>query len=144
MNVTLNVTLSETDARQLWDRCALEDGSPPLGQALADWLASHCAATIESNFQFDGGVCVHAEAECTSNTEELLKELLVHDNRIDSRFDDETNPIVVQSKERRDEIKNELLLPDDPEKSEDELEELLKAYGAVIGYPQAESGEGDR
>lgn len=132
MHVIMTIFIKETEARRLWERCCEAEGEPPLGQELADWLSSFCGTTIESNFQFDASVDVHAEAECHSDTVALLTELLAVDRALDAVDTDSGAPEVNAAKERRDEIKTALVLDDDPEASEAALEDLMAAYRPLL------------
>lgn len=135
MHVNMTITVNETEARKLWERFGDEDASPPIDRELADWISNFCATTIQSNFQFDAGVDPIVEAEGHTETLELVKELLALDDIIDRHCDD-NSPAVNTAKERRDEIKTALVIADDPEGSEDELEELLTAYAPIINGVQ--------
>lgn len=124
MNVTMTVTINETEARRLWERCCEEQGGPPLGQGLADWLAEFCETTIESNFQFDASVAPEVDAQCTSVTVALLKELGALDNLID-----ENSPKIHAAEVHRAVILAQLV---DAEQSEQQLEALRTAYAPLL------------
>lgn len=126
MNITLTVTLSETEARKIWDRCVKTDDEPPLGQNLADWMADFCIGTIESNFQYDGGVDPIVTAGCASDTVALLQELAKKKELIGNSDNNTTD--VEHAKIRQQEIIEQLVGLDDPELSDHHLELLYDAY----------------
>jgi hypothetical protein len=139
MKVMMTLTLTETKARQLWERCAEPEGDPPLGQDLADWLAEFCGTTIESNFQFDASVDPDVNVEGHSNTLSLLNELDVLDNFIASRFEEES-PRINAAKERRANIKATLVASDDARQSEQQLQHLREAYAPLLGVAHGDEG----
>lgn len=130
MNVTMTITLSETEARKIWERCVETDDEPPLGQNLADWLAEFCIGTIESNFQYHATVDPVVTAGCASDTVALLQELTNH-NELIGNGDDDT-AAVRHAKIRHQEIIEQLVGLDDPELSDHHLELLYNAYSELL------------
>ncbi len=133
ITATATIILAETEARRLW-RANAEDrdddeAHPPVGQALADWVADFICTTLESNWQFDARVYADVKAGAANDTPRLIAELRDCDAIIG---DSGTTPSVNAAKARRAEIKDELGLPDDQDRSEVELAELLAAYPADI------------
>ncbi|WP_414463310.1 hypothetical protein [Hyphomicrobium sp. DY-1] len=130
MKIMMTLTLTETEARKLWERCAEEDGEPPIGADLAYWMEDFCQTTIESNFQFDAGVYPSILTNSETDTVHLLQQLEICDNTIGTGDDD--TPDIRQAKERHQEILEQLVASDDPERADQELRILRAAYAPTL------------
>jgi hypothetical protein len=62
MKISLTINLTATEARKLWRAQEDNTGTPPKGEALAEWVAGFATNTIESNWEYDAMVYADVKA----------------------------------------------------------------------------------